>query len=82
MTDKPKWQNHPVWYLVFMVPQLIFVTSEDDAISRFLEASGLALWGILCGRELAKRAAYRRTTAEGTVAADKRRQWRERSRNT
>lgn len=82
MAEKPKWQNHPVWYLVFIVPQLMFVTSEDDTISRFLGASSLVLWGFLCGRESAKRAAWRRSAAEGGAAADKRRQWREGRRPT
>ncbi|MFG2304105.1 hypothetical protein [Actinacidiphila glaucinigra] len=82
MTDKPKWQNHPAWYLLLIVPQLVFVTSEEDKISRFLDGLGLLLWGILCGRELTKRAAYRRATAGSAASADKRRQWRERGRDT
>ncbi|MDX6314211.1 MAG: hypothetical protein QOF84_5199 [Streptomyces sp.] len=54
MTRKPKWQDHPSWHLTFIVPLLIFVIFEDDAITRFLEASALVLSAIRYGRESAR----------------------------
>ncbi len=57
MKHKPRWHNHPGWYLVVPIaPLLIFVTFEDEVFTRFLLAFGLALAAGQYGRETAKRA--------------------------
>ncbi|MFF4830143.1 hypothetical protein ACFY20_46505 [Streptomyces sp. NPDC001312] len=69
MKREPKWHNHPGWYLVMpIMPLLIFVTVEDNAITRFLLASALVLSAIQYGRETAKRASAKTDSDPGITA--------------
>ncbi|MGW2770376.1 hypothetical protein [Streptomyces sp. NPDC001275] len=76
MKREPKWHNHPGWYLVMpILPLLIFVTVEDNAITRFLLASALVLSAIQLvlsaiqyGRETAKRASAKTDSDPGITA--------------
>lgn len=54
MTDKNSRWNHPAWYLTFVIPQLIFLITEDDRVSRCFMASGLTLMAVRYGRESVK----------------------------
>ncbi|MGW1727969.1 hypothetical protein ACWCQK_34290 [Streptomyces sp. NPDC002306] len=54
MADKNSWRNHPHWHLTFVIPLLVFLTTEDDRITRCLLASGLTLAAIWYGRDLAR----------------------------
>ncbi|WP_338677816.1 hypothetical protein V1460_36125 [Streptomyces sp. SCSIO 30461] len=56
MTKKPDGWNDPRWRLLLVVPLLIYVVVEDDAIIRGLLASALALGAFQYGWEMAKRA--------------------------
>jgi hypothetical protein len=53
MADKNRRWNHPHWHLGFVIPLLIFLITEDDAITRCFLASGLTLAAIRYGRETA-----------------------------
>lgn len=70
MKREPKWQNHPGWHLVIpILPLLIFVTVEDNAITRFLLASGLTLSATRYGRETAQRASAK-TASDPDITAN------------
>ncbi|MER7836646.1 hypothetical protein ABTY98_12195 [Streptomyces sp. NPDC096040] len=53
MADKNNRWNHPHWHLVFVMPLLVFLITEDDVITRCFLASGLALAAARYGHELA-----------------------------
>ncbi|WP_326607312.1 hypothetical protein OG930_37690 [Streptomyces sp. NBC_01799] len=70
MKREPKWHNHPGWHLVILtLPLLIFVTVEDDAITRFLLASGIAMSATQYGRETAQRASAK-TASDPDITAN------------
>ncbi|MER5434291.1 hypothetical protein [Streptomyces sp. NPDC002588] len=54
MADKSsRWDHHPHWHLVQVIPLLIFLIIEDDAITRGFLATGLALAAARYGHALA-----------------------------
>ncbi|MCX5392207.1 hypothetical protein [Streptomyces sp. NBC_00094] len=55
MANKNDWRNHPHWYLLILVPVLVFLIIEDDVITRSLLAGGLFSGGVLYGRGWVKR---------------------------
>ncbi|MFF4971270.1 hypothetical protein [Streptomyces sp. NPDC001083] len=48
--------NQPHWHLVTVLPLLVFLVTEDEAIMRGLGAVSLSLTAIAYGRGLAERA--------------------------
>ncbi|MFE4546127.1 hypothetical protein [Streptomyces sp. NPDC056785] len=54
--DKNSGWNHPHWYLVTVLPLLVFLVTEDEALMRGLGAVSLTLTAIAYGRGLAVRA--------------------------
>lgn len=59
MTSKPNRWQHPRWHLVIVVPILILVLVEDDAITRGIGVVSLALSAFRYGFDSAKRVAVR-----------------------
>ncbi|MFF4799965.1 hypothetical protein ACFY1U_16395 [Streptomyces sp. NPDC001351] len=63
MADKNNRWNHPHWHLVFVIPLLIFLITEDDVITRCFLALGLALAAIRYGHQLATRTRVKAASA-------------------
>jgi hypothetical protein len=53
MAGKSSRWNHPHWHLVLVIPLLIFLITEDDAITRGFLATGLAPAAVRYGYALA-----------------------------
>ncbi|MFE6554014.1 hypothetical protein ACWEQ2_21935 [Streptomyces sp. NPDC004096] len=58
MLKKRRWHNHPRWYLLMVVPLMIWTVTDDSRISRSLGVVSLFCWGIQYQRAMSQ---WRRT---------------------
>ncbi|HEY9330118.1 MAG TPA: hypothetical protein VIS09_18085 [Streptomyces sp.] len=65
MTNKAPRRGNPRWNLLIVVPFLVLVLVEDDAITRGLAALALTLAAVRYGRESATR-----TNVKGALESD------------